>query len=603
MVSDKVFSTDGTQKIFSSDFAIISEDHLRVYLGASVVSRDDYDLINNAAVFNVAPTTGQVLTVQVGTTPADILVSPTDASIVAANIADINALEDILGDIVSVNTNNADVTTVATNIASVNTTATNIADVTAVAGISANVTTVAGNTSNINAVASDATDIGTVATNIANVNTVATNITDVSSVATNMAEVLNADTNAATATTQAGIATTKASEASASASSALTYKNAAETAKTAAEAAQIAAEASADNFDDTYLGAKASDPTLDNDGDALTAGDLYFNSVNNKLRIYSTTLGWMDAAITAGDFVVKTGDTMTGSLTAPDFIGPLNGAVQFTAKNDEGVAITKGQVVYIKGVSGEVATVGLADANDPTKMPAFGLVFADANNNAEVEIVTFGSLKDTKTDYTGWSLGDTLYVSTTAGALTNSAPTGEAASIQNIGKIQRVHAAAGIIKVGGAGRTNATPNLNDGNIFIGNASNQAVSVALSTVANLYTHPTGDGNLHVPANGTTNNGKYLQASATAGTYTWEAVDALPTQTGNAGKYLGTDGTTASWNTLDTDANSTTKGLYEHSHTISADYTIATGNNALTAGPITINTGVSVTVPTGSTWVVA
>ena len=82
-----------------------------------------------------------------------------------------------------------------------------------------------------------------------------------------------------------------------------------------------------------------------------------------------------------------------------------------------------------------------------------------------------------------------------------------------------------------------------------------------------------------------------------------IDALPAQTTHAGKYLGTDGTTATWNTLDTDANSTTKGLYEHANTISADYTIATGNNALTAGPITINTGVSVTVPTGSTWVVA
>jgi hypothetical protein len=73
---------------------------------------------------------------------------------------------------------------------------------------------------------------------------------------------------------------------------------------------------------------------------------------------------------------------------------------------------------------------------------------------------------------------------------------------------------------------------------------------VATSANNYTHPTGDGNLHVPANGTTNNGKYLQASATAGTYTWEAVDALPTQTGNAGKYLTTDATTASWATLST-----------------------------------------------------
>ena len=51
------------------------------------------------------------------------------------------------------------------------------------------------------------------------------------------------------------------------------------------------------------------------------------------------------------------------------------------------------------------------------------------------------------------------------------------------------------------------------------------------------------------------------------------------------------------------NTTDKGLYEHAHTISANYSITSGNNAMTAGPITINSGVSVTVPTGSTWVIA
>ena len=142
--------------------------------------------------------------------------------------------------------------------------------------------------------------------------------------------------------------------------------------------------------------------------------------------------------VTAAGAAMLTGATFTGAVTAPDFIGPLNGAIRFTAKNDEGVAITQGQVVYIKGVCGDVPTVGLADANDNAKMPAFGLAYTAANNNASVEIVTFGSLGDTKTDYTGWTLGDTLYVSTTAGALTNSAPTGESSLIQNVGKIQRV---------------------------------------------------------------------------------------------------------------------------------------------------------------------
>ena len=51
-----------------------------------------------------------------------------------------------------------------------------------------------------------------------------------------------------------------------------------------------------------------------------------------------------------------------------------------------------------------------------------------------------------------------------------------------------------------------------------------------------------------------------------------------------------------------SNIVTQGLYEMANTISSNYTIGTGNNAMSAGPITINTGVTVTVPTGSTWVI-
>ena len=78
--------------------------------------------------------------------------------------------------------------------------------------------------------------------------------------------------------------------------------------------------------------------------------------------------------------------------------------------------------------------------------------------------------------------------------------------------------------------------------------------------------------------------------------------LPSQTDNAGKYLTTDGTDPSWATLDTDANSTTKGLYEMANTISTNYTIGSGNNAMSAGPITINSGIAVTIPSGSRWAI-
>jgi hypothetical protein len=69
---------------------------------------------------------------------------------------------------------------------------------------------------------------------------------------------------------------------------------------TAAQAAQAAAELAADNFDDTYLGAKASDPTVDNDGNALTIGDLYFNTATNVLKVYNGSAWQVAATSTAG---------------------------------------------------------------------------------------------------------------------------------------------------------------------------------------------------------------------------------------------------------------------------------------------------------------
>lgn len=98
--------------------------------------------------------------------------------------------------------------------------------------------------------------------------------------------------------------------------------------------------------------------------------------------------------------------------------------------------------------------------------------------------------------------------------------------------------------------------------------------------------------------TGHSGEYLTTDGT--NVSWAAVDALPDQTGNGGKYLTTDGSAASWAVLDTDANTTTKGLYEMANTISTTYAITAGNNAMSAGPITV-TG-SVTVPSGSVWTI-
>ena len=163
----------------------------------------------------------------------------------------------------------------------------------------------------------------------------------------------------------------------------------------------------------------------------------------------------------------------TGSTQASSLLGP----VLFEAKNATGVTITKGSVVYIDGISGNTPTVALADANDAAKMPAFGLAYADLADAATGNIITFGDI--TNVDTSAFVLDNPLYVSTTPGALTQTKPAGETSLIQNIGLVIREHATVGRIKVTGAGRENDTPNLDQGKIFIGNASNQVTTTALS----------------------------------------------------------------------------------------------------------------------------
>ena len=200
----------------------------------------------------------------------------------------------------------------------------------------------------------------------------------------------------------------------------------------------------------------------------------------------TTTTNIETAQITVGGDILADGNlTRTIGSDANRFItaySDLNGAIRFKAQNDSGGVLNKGDVVYIKGVSGGTPTVDKAQANSASTMPAFGLVYANANNGASVQIVTLGNLEGINTG--ALSVGDTLFVSaTSAGALVSSAPAGESNLIQNIAKVVKVDGVgtSGIYKVGGAGRTNATPNLDNNKIFLGNGSNQAVSTALSSV--------------------------------------------------------------------------------------------------------------------------
>jgi len=209
------------------------------------------------------------------------------------------------------------------------------------------------------------------------------------------------------------------------------------------------------NINITGSGTLSGDLTVD-------TNTLYVDSTNNQVGIGTTTLA---EAL-----------TVNGNVEADNFIGGLRGEVQFKAKAGE--AITKGDPVYISNfdVTGNLPVVGIADANDANKMPAFGLAENTASLNASINVVTFGTLSGL--DTSAFSLGDVLYVSDT-GTLTNTRPKTESSLIQNIGKVQRSHATAGSIKVGGAGRTNDVPNLNEGNVFIGDATGCAITRGLT----------------------------------------------------------------------------------------------------------------------------
>ena len=77
---------------------------------------------------------------------------------------------------------------------------------------------------------------------------------------------------------------------------------------------------------------------------------------------------------------------------------------------------------------------------------------------------------------------------------------------------------------------------------------QGIDTALSTIPAEYSHPTGDGNLHVPENSTTNEGKVLTASAVAGTYTWEAASVYSHPTGDGNLHVPANSTTNSGKVL-------------------------------------------------------
>jgi hypothetical protein len=117
--------------------------------------------------------------------------------------------------------------------------------------------------------------------------------------------------------TKAGEASTSASNAAASAIDA-TNNGAAQVTLAAgqvtlATAQANAAAASYDSFDDRYLGSKTSDPSVDNDGNTLLVGALYWNSSSGVMKVW-TGSAWVNPNPATG-YLALSGGTMTGAIT------------------------------------------------------------------------------------------------------------------------------------------------------------------------------------------------------------------------------------------------------------------------------------------------
>jgi len=237
-------------------------------------------------------------------------------------------------------------------------------------------------TSETNAAASAASAATSASTTAADAATATTKASEASTSATNAAASQTAAANSATS------AASSATSATGSANTAATSATASSNSATAAATSATNAAASYDDFDDRYLGAKTTDPTVDNDGDALVDGALYFDTTNNVMKVYDLgNTSWVRTTPTTAQqtaintvssrdadiATVAARDTDIGTVAARDAdIGTVatNDADISTVATDLSGTDTIGTVATnitnvntVSGISANVTTVATNNTN------------------------------------------------------------------------------------------------------------------------------------------------------------------------------------------------------------------------------------------------
>ena len=197
-----------------------------------------------------------------------------------------------------------------------------------------------------------------------------------------------ASASATAASASAVAADASAQAASASAVAAATSASAAADSAVAAAASAANAATAYDNFDDRYLGSKTADPTLDNDGNPLVTGALYFNSVTGKMRVY-TGSGWIDAS-SASVETFKFFE-FTASATQTTFSGNDDNAVSLVYTVGAIVVALNGVILrpgddYTASNGSSIVLASGANLNDVLLVIAYGnFVVADTYSIAQAD--------------------------------------------------------------------------------------------------------------------------------------------------------------------------------------------------------------------------
>lgn len=224
----------------------------------------------------------------------------------------------------------------------------------------------------------------------------------------------------------------------------------------ASEAAAAAAVVSVNNtfndFESKYLGAKAANPTLDNDGNGLVTGALYWNTSNNEMKVW-TGSAWLTAYVTAGDFLARTGGVMNGDvefsgngrrITGDMSNATLTNRLAFQTSTVNGASVVG---VVSNGTSTDAA-ISVFNASNPTNSSS-GVLYSNAT---EIRLASDKSGSGTylpMTFYTGGS--ERMRISTTGDVtLTTQAADTSNTTVATTGFVDRMRNVP-VVATGGGG--------------------------------------------------------------------------------------------------------------------------------------------------------